>query len=676
MKYIQLTLVLLLGLGFHSCLMEDDGLTRIENVAAPSDLSLHFTIANDNSGLVTLIPNGRGVTQYTIGFGDGGGETSQLRPGETDEYVYSEGVYTVTLEAMGIDGQTATITRELTVSFQTPENLEVTIARVPGDPLSVDVSATADLETNFEVYFGEVENEDPTIFLEGESVRYTYGDIGEYVVRVIARSGGAAFAEFVDTVNITVPLLLPLDFESTVADYTFINFGGSFTEVVDNPAPTDENSSGKVARLIKTAGSEVWAGSLIELGRPIDFSNLTALRMDVWSPKANIPVLLKLENATDGGIFAEVFATTTLANGWEELLFDFSEADLTQEYHKVVVFFDFGTSGDDSAYYFDNVTRTSPPNVETISLPLDFESSELEYTFISFGGADAMVIDNPDPSGLNLSSRVGRLNKGEGSEVWAGSLIDLIGPIDFSESQTIKVKTWSPQAGIQVLLKIENTANADEFIEVFSTTTVANQWEELSFDFSEGNLANAYDRLVIFFDFGNAGTGADYYFDDFALAGTDELELPLTFESSELSYEFIGFGGAEAVVIENPDASGINTSAAVGALTKGEGSEVWAGALIEMAKPIDFGSATKLRLKVWSPVAGINILLKFENQTDGGIFRELQVQNTVANQWEEIEFDFGGFDPAIAYQKVVFFFDFGNNGTGATYYFDDLQLVD
>ena len=676
MNNFKIFLVLLLGLSLHGCLLEDEGLTQIDDVAAPSDLSLRFTIANDNSGRVTLIPNGTGVTAYTLDFGDGSGQTTELRPGETDEYVYDEGVYTVTMVAMGISGLTTEYAQELTVSFQTPENLNVTIARTPGDPLSVDVSATADLETNFEVYFGEVENEDPTIFLEGETVTYTYGDIGQYEVRVIARSGGAAFAEYVDTVNITVPIELPLDFESTVAEYNFVNFGGAESTVVDNPDPSEGNMSSRVGRLTKTNGSEVWAGSFIELGSPIDFSDEQAIRIKTWSPKAGIPILMKLENAVDGSIFAEVTVTNTVANAWEELVFDFSEANLDNEYQKVVIFFDFGTNGDGSAYYFDEVDLTDAPNVEKLTLPLGFESTELDYSFISFGGANAEVIDNPDPSGANLSARVGRLNKGNGSEVWAGSLIDLDDPIDFSATQTIKVKTWSPQAGIPVLLKIENTADANQFIEVFANTTVANQWEELSFDFSTGNLANPYDRLVIFFDFGTAGTGADYYFDDFALAGTEVLSLPLTFESAELAYEFIGFGGAGAEVIDNPDPSGINTSARVGALTKGQGAEVWAGSLLELPEPIDFQGRSKLRLKVWSPAAGIDVLLKFENQDDPGVFIELPVPTTVANAWEELEFDFGSIDGNIDYQKAVFFFDFGNAGSGLTYYFDDLQTVD
>ena len=45
-------------------------------------------------------------------------------------------------------------------------------------------------------------------------------------------------------------------------------------------------------------------------------------------------------------------------NGWEELVYDFSGAPAA-DYVRVVMFFDFGTPGDDSVYYFDEFTLTN-----------------------------------------------------------------------------------------------------------------------------------------------------------------------------------------------------------------------------------------------------------------------------------------------------------------------------
>jgi hypothetical protein len=80
--------------------------------------------------------------------------------------------------------------------------------------------------------------------------------------------------------------------------------------------------------------------------------------------------------------------------------------------------------------------------------------------------------------------------------------------------QKIKMKVWSPAAGKVVKLKLEKLSDATINIEKDATTTVANGWEELTFDFAGINNANNYQRVVFFFDFGNAGNGATYYYDD------------------------------------------------------------------------------------------------------------------------------------------------------------------
>jgi hypothetical protein len=179
----------------------------------------------------------------------------------------------------------------------------------------------------------------------------------------------------------------------------------------------------------------------------------------------------------------------------------------------------------------------------------------------------------------------------------------------------------------------------------------------------------------VFFNFGNAGTGLNYYFDDVELTtGAESVALPLTFQSSTLTYTFTDFGGAASTVQNNPDASGINTSTKVGRLVKGNGAQVWAGSFIELGSPINFATMQKIKMKVWSPQAGIVVKFKLENLANGAINTELDATTTVSNGWEELTYDFTGINNANNYQRVVVFFDFGNGGTGATYYFDDIKL--
>ena len=51
-----------------------------------------------------------------------------------------------------------------------------------------------------------------------------------------------------------------------------------------------EMTSNKVVKFFKAEGAEVWAGGVIEVPNPIDFSSETNITMDVWSPKAGATV--------------------------------------------------------------------------------------------------------------------------------------------------------------------------------------------------------------------------------------------------------------------------------------------------------------------------------------------------------------------------------------------------
>ncbi|MBF4491769.1 hypothetical protein IR010_04385 [Flavobacterium sp. MR2016-29] len=512
MKKIHFIISLFVLILFLGCASEESGNIDLGGVSAPANVSALTTITQDNSGKVTFLPKGEGVTQYKINYGDGSPESDYFSPGGTTTHTYKEGVYKSKIIAMGINGKTTETTQDVMVSFLAPTNLQATLAHVLGDNFSATVTAKANFETYFQVFFGETANETPVNFMEGETIKHTYANVGTYKVKVIALSGGAAKTTYEESITISNPVLLPVDFESPTLNYAFTNFGGANTVVANNPSVGENNPSAKVAKLTKNTGSEVWAGSFIELGVPIDFSTLKKIKIKTWSPKAGIVVKMKLENLTNPDINTEVDVTNTVANGWEDLTFDFSAVDNAKNYQRLVVFFDFGTNGTGADYYFDDIQLTS--GVETVKLPLTFESSTLVYKFTSFGGANSVLADNPDKTGINTSAKVGALTKGNGSEVWAGSFIELAAPLNFSSFKKLKLKVWSPQAGIVVKLKLENFADSSINKEVDATSTVANGWEELTFDFDGATTANQFQRVVVFFDFGVNGTGKTYYFDD------------------------------------------------------------------------------------------------------------------------------------------------------------------
>lgn len=667
---------LILGVMITSC-QEDEGLTLTDqNTLVPTNVAADFKIAEDDSGTLTVIPTAEGATQFEILFGDDASETStKIAPGESASHVYAEGDYTLTVTAVGITGAKTSITQSIAIRFAPPENL---VVQVSTDNLAVTVTPSATGATLFEVFFGDVPNEEPTTVMPGESVTHVYPELGEYEIRTIARGAGLATVETTNLVQLRPSILLPVDFESPNLTFSFVGFEGANTEVVNNPSANGINTSGKVARTTKDAGSQNFAGSFIDLGEAIDFSSQRSISFDVNSPKAGIVVKLRLEPLEDGGnLGIEVDARTTVANGWETLTYDFSGFDLsTIEFRRMVFFFDFENQGDGSEYFFDNIQQVAS---EEVALPVNFESNTLNYDFIGFEGANTEIINNPSQNPGNQSAKVARTTKAEGAQFFAGSFIDLGQPIDFSTQKVLSLNVNSPKSGIIVKLRLEPAGGSQSAgIEVDARTTVANEWETLTYDFSGFDLnSTQFVRMVLFFDFENAGDGSSYLFDDIQQVTPESLTLPVNFESSTLSYGFVGFEGANTEIIDNPSASGINTSAKVARTTKDAGAQFFAGSFFDLTAPIDFATFQKISLKVNSPKSDIVVKLRLEpagGSQSAGI--EVDARTMVANEWETLTYDFSNFDLSTTeFVRIVIFFDFENGGDGSQYLFDDIQQI-
>lgn len=145
--------------------------------------------------------------------------------------------------------------------------------------------------------------------------------------------------------------------------------------------------------------------------------------------------------------------------------------------------------------------------------------------------------------------------------------------------------------------------------------------------------------------------------------------LPQDFEGA--APPFNGFGGSTFAVVNNPSATGINTSAKVGRYVKGtDGS--WAGIETTLSGKVDFSTNTQFKYKVYSPVTG-KALLKLEVAGNPSSFVEVFANVTKVNQWEELTFSFAG-AASNTFDKMAMFLDFDNNA-GGTFYIDDIRQV-
>ena len=684
--FLSLSFLLVMAAG---CKKENnDDISFLDSATASGKLTALFEITQDNSGLVTITPNGEGVSYYEIYYGDATTTPAKVSPGKNTQHIYGEGVYNVKIVAFNIIGVKTEVTKQLTVSFKAPENLVVTAVIDGANRYKLNVSATALYETMFRVYFGDVPNEVPVTFLEGATVSRIYATVGTYTLRVVALSGGVATTTFTTTITITDPVLLPITFESPTVNYTFTDFGGGVVTKIINPQSNGINTSSNVGRMVKNA-PEVWGGSLISLGNPIDFSANKIFRMKVFSPRIGAKVLLKVENQTNGGISFEKEVLTTVANTWEDMAFDFRSINTANSYQKIVLIFELGTVGNGSAnftFLFDDIRLTNQMPTSLLALPVTFDQAGINYEVIDFGNNQSVEANDP----TNAANKVKRTTKPSGAETWAGTTIGagFTSRIPFTASTTqMSIRVYSPAAGIRVRLKVEDRTNNARSVETEAMTQAVNTWETLIFDFanqSSGtaamNLTYNYDMASVFFDFGNAGTGRIFFWDDvrFLAANTtpNYLVLPLDFQSTSYAYPFTNFGGGAVTVVNNPSATGINTSTKVGKMVKGP-PEVYGGSFIELVNPINFSVLRTFKVKVFSPRVGAKLLLKVENATNGGISFEREVTTTTANAWEELTFNFSAINVGNFYSKIVLIFDLGTTGDGSpnfTYYFDDITL--
>tara|TARA_R110002074_G_scaffold396436_1_gene585842 strand:- start:1035 stop:2999 length:1965 start_codon:yes stop_codon:yes gene_type:complete len=244
---------------------------------------------------------------------------------------------------------------------------------------------------------------------------------------------------------------------------------------------------------------------------------------------------------------------------------------------------------------------------------------------------------------------------------------------------------------LQILNGVQTSNETSGVKTITGSELMQNEWR--SFDIPLGEFTgtlSARDALGLLFfisdtTISNILVDNIYYYkevvdptDNVDDSAATQVELPIGFESS-LTYDFIGFEGADSDVETNSDQSGINPTQTVMRSTKTVGAQFFAGTAIQLDASVDFSTSQKVRMKVWSPKAGIPILLRFEDQNNSaGVGIELVANTTTTNEWEELEWDFSTFNTTADFVRVIVFFEFvvGTTGDGSTYYFDDLKILE
>ena len=517
LKYILSLCVVVLAL--TTCSDDEKDLNFISNVEAPSELAMLFQVTQDNTGFVTITPTAEGAVGFDIYFGDDTLEPENFSNGQNTSHTYVEGTYTVTAVAYGVTGLETTLAQELVVSFQAPSNLEVTIENDAAISKRVNVTASADFSVSFDVTSLGTTEETPSPVTGniGQTVFLDFLEPGTYTITVEAM--GAAIETTVYTEDFEVTeIISPLTSAPTPPSRQPDDVISLYSDVYTNIELSELNPGwGQTTTLteVQVEGNNTWfyndlnyTGIVTDYGNATDVSAMEFVHFDYWTPDATV-LGLKLVNTSyaDGDPLKEdiEFADPISLGEWVSV--DIPLAEYTTDVSGITQLL-FDTIGNNAIIYVDNLyfyKETPNTTSQTIGFETGFELS-------SFDGGGISIVANPDTNGNN-SAMVAEMVKGTG-QVWAGSKISVGTPFDITSSSIVTVKVWSPRVGLDLLMKFEDNVpwpNNTGSAEITATTTLANQWETLTFDHSGIDESIDWYNMVLIMDNGTEGDGSSNY---------------------------------------------------------------------------------------------------------------------------------------------------------------------
>ena len=322
--------------------------------------------------------------------------------------------------------------------------------------------------------------------------------------------------------------------------------GGAFL-IVPNPdtaGPVNTNTRVGQVRKFDTGdpSSAIFGGVTLNLTSNIEFMDSSdptnkLVTLKVYSPRAGLPVTIKLESINGSAASIGKVFTTTAANTWEDIEVDFN-GFAADEFSGITFILDDGVISDGTEDNFSalvdeirtaNATSTVADLGAVDSLiTYDFDGVNTVYPLTDFGEARSGIETNP-PNENNgdpyASGSAGLVFLGDFAQTFAGTTLSGSSgfpreiPFNYSSapatSTVIEIDVWVPNAGTPVELKVEDGVDSFQFASVTRTAPVAG-WNTLSFDYSEVsiNTADSFEKLVLIFDPGQARTNETYYFDN------------------------------------------------------------------------------------------------------------------------------------------------------------------
>ncbi|MDD5508688.1 MAG: T9SS type A sorting domain-containing protein [Bacteroidales bacterium] len=485
--------------------------------------------------------------------------------------------------------------------------------------------------------------------------------------------------------------------------------------VIDNPDPSGINTSGKVMKFIRRGtddGGMPWGGFWANCNPNADVSVNKYVHIKVWKPRISL-LKFKLEGGPSGTLETASMYAQTITGGWEDIVFDFTTMD--GAYPTIAFMPDFEdpmTVAGVQEIFFDDILFSNDPNPIGGSIPLtvDFEDGTAGALTLHVMGCgdwdnDAihsvsetfLVVDNPDPSGINKSAKVMkfiRRGTSDGGWPWGGFWANCDPKNNVTGNQYCHVKVWKPRIS-PLKFKIEGGPSGTLETASMNAQTLSGEWEDIVFDFT--SMDGEYPVVAFMPDFEDPLTVAEVqeiYFDDIIFNNDPNPIKPsgaplwIDFEdetAGPLTLHVMGCGDWDNeelhpvsetfMIVDNPDPTGLNTSGKVMKFMRRgtfDGGLPWGGFWANCEPKADITGKNYVHVKVWKPRVS-PLKFKLEGGPSGTMETLSLYPQTLSGQWEDIVFDFTactGEYPVIAFMPD--FEDPLTMGNVQEIYFDDI----
>ena len=657
-----------------------------KNIAPPSNVSASFDITQDNTGMVTITPTGEGAISFVIDYGDGSPVSSSVKTGGNVTHTFKEGNHTVKVTAKGLNNLTTTADVNLVVSFNAPENLQVTIENDTAVSKKVNVTATADWATVFDFVTGEA-GADPVTANIGETASFTYKEAGTYTVKVVARGAAIATTEYSQEFEVTA-ILAPTVSAPTPPTRPSTTVVSVFSDAYTNVGNVNMNPDwgqmwqGSGYAEVDLSGDKITHYSKLSYQGvqydKTDISGMEYLHIDAWTADLNQLKTFLIREPGDANPREVAVSKELKKDEWTSL--DIPLTEWTSQGITLGDLFQFKFEGVDqwaqADVFLDNIYFWK---ANSVGLPINFDNEE---PFKAADGASFELSKDPEAS----SNNTGKITNG-GND-WENIQITLDEPIKVVSGADNKysVKIYNPTADThELMMKLEQSGD-NEYIELKQNFS-AKGWNNVTFDFSTvsaqawPNPGAAWDgtadfkKLVLFIDGGKKDTGT-YHIDDL-IKGEPQVVNQALFDDFEGNGTIAWVGDAAGQsVVDNPNGSGKVLKYED---TGGQYANIRFDLAADHSQKFDLTTNNIFTFKIYIPSSGVTgsspnqVSVKLQDGSSGQpwVGQYEVVTPLQLDQWQSVLVDFSAQANETKFSRIVFQLNGENNNDNVTAYVDD-----